>query len=497
MKGRGKAGMSRFATGKMPLNSISQKQDHGKYNSSGSSNISDQDRARWDNCTIILRDHDYHKVDDSYAFTTQKGINGGGEKVWRTIRKNTLSFGQRLTQEDKKSYRSGIGDQDWLLFRLPELIKASKQPGALVLVCEGEKDVDTARELGFSATCNPCGALKWREEFSQHLFGCRVAVIPDNDERGRQHAEKVARSVAGVAQAVQVVELPGLEEKGDLSDWVAKRRMEGESAAAIADALRQLIDHAPHWPPAGPHKAPIANVDNIARVIEKDPAWEGVLAYDEFVDNLMLLRPVPGTTVPKASFQPRPWTDNDDVSALRWFNRHGFPRVAKTTVADAVAAVAQQNRISPVRHYLERLEWDGKHRLSGWLVIYCSADVVDDEGDAPGAKAEFVAEVGRRWMISAVARAMEPGCKVDACLVLEGLQGIGKSTALRILADGTGQPKGRRSWFNDSVQQFVGKDSQSILRGSWIVELGELAVLSRADIGHVKSYCSDPRHSSS
>jgi predicted P-loop ATPase len=73
---------------------------------------------------------------------------------------------------------------------------------------------------------------------------------------------------------------------------------------------------------------------------------------------------------------------------------------------------------------------------------------------------------------------------------LEGRQGIGKSTLLRILADGYGQPKGRRSWFSDSLQQFIGKDTQSALRGCWIFELPEMAAMRRAEVEHVKAFLS-------
>lgn len=479
---------------KMPNKTIAENRAGGKgyddlSTNRGSYNIGDDDRPRWDNRTEVLREHDYHRADGSYAYTTQKGTNSKKEKCWRTIRKNLIPFGDRLAPEDRKEHWPGRGDEPWVLYHLPELLAATKKPDPLVLILEGEKDVDTARELGFTATCNPCGALKWLNEFSEHLLGCRVAVVPDNDERGARHAAKIARSVEGVAESVKIVELPGVVPKGDLTDWA-----ESQNEADAAEALRQLIEHAPTAEVPKRQKAPAPNVDNVAHVIETSPAWnpngEALVAYNEFADEMMLMHPVAGTKTPKSTFRPRQWRDADDVSAQRWFNRNGFPRVAKLTVHDAVVDVAQQNVISPVRHYLESLTWDGEKRLDHMLTEYFGAYVEDDEYDAPGVKAKFVAEVGRRWMISAVARAIEPGCKADACLVLEGKQGIGKSTALRILADGREQPMGHASWFNDSLQQFVGKDAQSALRGSWIVELGELSAMKHTEVEHIKGYLS-------
>ncbi len=462
-------------------------QEKGKP--SGSYNISDSDRPRWGPNTVEEARFTYHRADGTVAFIIVRGRNPNGERPSVTRRPNLIPYKERFEPEQKRDEFPGQGNEPPVLYRLPELIEATKNPGELVLVCEGEKDVDTAHRLGFTATTNPFGAGKWLDQFSEHLRGCRVAVIPDNDEVGAKHAQKVARSVEGVAESVKIVELPGLGEKGDLTDWA-----EGRAEDEAAEALRQLIEHAPPAEVPKRQKAPTPNVDNVARVVETSPAWNpdgGVLvAYNEFADEMMLMHPVPGTTTPKSTFRPRQWRDADDVSAQRWFNRNGFPRVAKLTVHDAVVDVAQQNVISPVRHYLENLNWDGEKRLDRWLIEHCGAEVEDDEGDDPGMKAKFVAEVGRRWMISAVARAVEPGCKADACLVLEGKQGVGKSTALRILADGRGQPKGHRSWFSDSLQQFVGKDAQSALRGCWIVELGELSAMKRAEVEHIKGYLS-------
>jgi predicted P-loop ATPase len=93
----------------------------------------------------------------------------------------------------------------------------------------------------------------------------------------------------------------------------------------------------------------------------------------------------------------------------------------------------------------------------------------------------YVSTVGAKWLISGIARIYRPGCKCDCCLILEGLQGIGKSTALRTLGD---------PWFTDSMPDLSNKDSALQLRGIWIVELAELDALARSEVAHVKSYMS-------
>ena len=127
-----------------------------------------------------------------------------------------------------------------VLYRLPELLAAD--PVAPVYVPEGEKDVDRLRGLGVTATCNPMGAGKWREEYNSHLQGRAVVILPDKDDAGRAHAQKVARSLHGIATSVKIVQIPGLPEKGDVSDWL--------DAGGTVEQLVALSEAAPEWDPA-------------------------------------------------------------------------------------------------------------------------------------------------------------------------------------------------------------------------------------------------------
>lgn len=114
-----------------------------------------------------------------------------------------------------------LGDVRRVPYRLPDLLAANKRAERVYIV-EGEKDVEKLRACGLTATCNPMGAGKWRDEYNQHFTGREVVVIPDNDEPGRVHASQVAASLRNVAASVKLVELPGLTKKGeDVSDWLA------------------------------------------------------------------------------------------------------------------------------------------------------------------------------------------------------------------------------------------------------------------------------------
>lgn len=138
------------------------------------------------------------------------------------------------------------GGWDWsvkgvrsLPYRLPKLLSEPKSPVAVV---EGEKDVDNLARVGVLATCNAGGAGKWTAEHAEFLRGRHVIVLPDNDEPGLRHAQQVAMSLHGIAATVRIIELPGLPEKGDVSDWLA--------AGGTKDELQRLAQAAPEWMPA-------------------------------------------------------------------------------------------------------------------------------------------------------------------------------------------------------------------------------------------------------
>jgi hypothetical protein len=118
-----------------------------------------------------------------------------------------------------------------VLYNLPQVLEASD-----VVITEGEKDADNATKLGFVATCNPGGAGKWRDEYSECLRGKSVTIIADADAPGRKHAQQVAVSLHLKAASVKTLELPGMK---DLSEWVEHGGTRG--------ALVELIQNVPEW----------------------------------------------------------------------------------------------------------------------------------------------------------------------------------------------------------------------------------------------------------
>ena len=229
-----------------------------------------------------------------------------------------------------------------------------------------------------------------------------------------------------------------------------------------------------------------ANHANAMAIIRHSRDWHAVLAHDELSEQLLLINPIPGSRTPKSTFKHRPISDDDFIRAVEWFNHHGFPRIGKLIVIDAIEAVAKENVISPVRHYLEGLAtsiaWSPEthvSKLSRFFQVYFGTK---EANDAPGADPKYLSAVAIKFMISAVARALRPGCKVDSMLVLEGAQGAGKSSAARVLAG--------FDYFSDNLPAMGTKDASDHIRGKWIIEVGELSAMQKSEVESTKAFIS-------
>lgn len=221
--------------------------------------------------------------------------NGNGKREiaaydYRSGEDNLLYQSVRYEPKDFRQRRpNGMGGWDWklngtprVLYRLPELLAADSSQ--TVLIVEGEKDCDRLAGLGQVATTNAGGAGKWCSEYNRHLAGRRIVILPDNDEPGRKHAQYIAESLStsnfGIAASVKIVELPGLAEKADVSDWldaggtvsdleslVLNAQEYRASAAITPRQVSDSFDYQVPWPVLGP-AAMYGLAGDIARTIE-------------------------------------------------------------------------------------------------------------------------------------------------------------------------------------------------------------------------------------
>lgn len=229
-----------------------------------------------------------------------------------------------------------------------------------------------------------------------------------------------------------------------------------------------------HFKQAGKNYKIVSDIVNLNIILTYDPRWKGVLCYDEFGQVLRFMRQPPWHSDDAGKERSEVWTDEDTTRMDLWLRRNWALELPGEKIREGVYVVGRRDSINPLTDYLDNLQWDGTPRLETWLATYGGA--VDNQ---------YNRVVGRKWMLSAVARAYEPGCKVDTCMILEGAQGKGKSTLLRMLSPDP-------AWFSDTPIEIGSKDAYVALRGKWIIELPELASLKKADLDRTKAFFSSP-----
>lgn len=235
--------------------------------------------------------------------------------------------------------------------------------------------------------------------------------------------------------------------------WVAASR--GRRAAATPEQEVPTVD-LPHG---------VASYANISRIVRGDEA------------------------LPRLAWNAREscitvgGREADDTTLRRTYltaleDRYGMLRASEGTVMAAVLDVAREHEFDPVRDYFDGLTWDGVSRLSTWLHDYAGAVDLADTPEGSG----LVRVYGEKWMMSIVARAYEPGCKVDTMLVLMGGQGARKSSMLRAIAPAA----------SFAAVQIDPSDKDSVLRASKfaVVEWPELAGASKREQEVLKDYFS-------
>lgn len=206
---------------------------------------------------------------------------------------------------------------------------------------------------------------------------------------------------------------------------------------------------------------------NVLIAMRTAPQLAGLVRYNAFALTVEFTRSPPWRTVAEGS----PWIETDDTALQAWLQAQGLNVRGRSTVADSVILAAQDASFHPVSAYLNGLTWDGVPRLKIWLDEYLNAD-------GPPA---YHAAIGRRFLVSAVARIMAPGCQADHVLTLEGAQGIGKTSVCRILSR-------ESAWFADNLPDVHTKDAPLQLLGRWIIEVAELRAVRSSQLEAVKSF---------
>ena len=207
------------------------------------------------------------------------------------------------------------------------------------------------------------------------------------------------------------------------------------------------------------------SLHNIELILENDPELKGIV-FNQLADSMEITGPVPWKHPAKF------WRDQDDAQLISYVESH-YGSFSARNYEVAVTKVTDDRSYHPIREMFEALPpWDGIRRVDTLLIDYLGAQ------DNP-----YVRAVTRKALCAAYMRVFHPGIKFDFMIVLNGAQGIGKSTLIAKLG---------QEWFSDSLSlsDMNDKTAAEKLQGYWILEIGELAGMKKADIDKVKAFVS-------
>ncbi len=204
---------------------------------------------------------------------------------------------------------------------------------------------------------------------------------------------------------------------------------------------------------------------NLTLILENDPMLKP-LVFNQLLDGMEIKGEVPWKHPSKF------WRDADDAQLISYVDTH-YGTFSARNYDIAVMKVTDDRSYHPIRAFIEDLpEWDGVERVDTLLIDYLGAS-----------DTAYVRAVTRKTLCAAISRVLRPGCKFDSMLVLNGPQGVGKSTLIAKLAG---------EWFSDSLNLGDTKDKTAAekLQGYWILEIGELAGLKKAEVETLRSFLS-------
>ena len=433
--------------------------------------------------------------------------------TYRNAAGNVLGFICRIDTEGGKKliprtpWYDDRGDIVWQTkgFACPRplygLDQLASLPNAVVVLVEGEKCADAYRALDPATPTVTWPGGSGAVEFVDWspLEGRRVVLWPDADEPGRKCMARIAELLIVRGCEVKIAHPKSYDQKGwDVADAIADGWSREACLAFLARAERvgvqelivartttttqairtgeteliqrvevreELAESKPELVDFGFQRGAqgryVPCLNGVCQVLEKHSRWKGRIWYDTFLEKIQT-----------DAFGPTEnWTDYLAVRVTRWIQAvFEFPTLGTERVHEAADAVARGNPKNSLKEWLDGLEWDNTHRLH---------DVLPRGFGTP--LTPYHVRVGECWLISMVARALRPGCKVDTMPVFEGSQGAGKSSALAILGG---------DWFGECHEDFGSKDFVLSLKGRWLIEVAEMHAFRRADVDRLKGIMS-------
>ncbi|MGN8754417.1 VapE domain-containing protein [Blautia sp. HCP3S3_C4] len=435
-----------------------------------------------------IEHYDYFLTDQSgkavYAYTKVRLQDKAGKKKLIYGRFNGDRFILGLQGKKAKDILAIYGSS---VFAIQKAIDHQET----IFYVEGEKDVNTLMKRGYTVfTCG--GSGDWKKGVSEIVRQANVIILADNDKPGEQLAYQVMQDLQLIANNVSIIKPMPEVPKADITDYFE----EGHTVEEFENLIRNVDDTESictdvqqdqkqdtgkkrtvtqkskdevvggqalvfkfldcNYDEDGNVKSVKQLVHNFEIVMDKDSRFAGKIRLNEFAQQPYLYGNVPWENENNC----RAWSSHDD-SALFALIQADYGLKSRQDFADALKNVSMRNKFHPVRELLDSLTWDGKEHIRSLLPEYLGAEDSD-----------YTYQVMRLWMLGAVSRVYKPGSKFDYTMILQGSQGIGKSTFLKQMAMDD-------SWFNDSLDSLDSDKAVQSLTGSWIIELAELKSLAR------------------
>ena len=312
-----------------------------------------------------------------------------------------------------------------------------------------------------------------------------IIVAFDNDKAGNDNASKLFEKILQKFE-VGIARLD-LKDATDVNELFINNRAQLQDS--ITNAIKAVLSFKNQaYAPTVPHPVsqttlsnpkaiarqmivnryglPVANAPNFDLVFEHDPVANGLVAFNELSNRIEITKCPPW----RRNLRPHtPWQDTDDHALMNYIDRT-YALSAKSVFMRVIDEYAFRRSFHPIRDFFNTLPaWDGTPRAETLLIDNLGAN------DTP-----YMRAITKNWLLAAVSRIFNPGCKFDYCLVLKGKQGIGKSTLLQRLGG---------EWFGE-LTSIQGKDAIGDLQGLWIVELVEMQATKKAENEQIKSFLS-------
>lgn len=430
-----------------------------------------------------------------YAFTKvrvmhqikKKDDDGNEVSIWNKTLVYGMLNGNYIKCKLEKKAKDTFAIYGSSVFEIQEAIDRQET----IFYVEGEKDANTLMKKGYAAvTCG--GSGDWKPDASILFQNANVIILADNDDPGKKLASTVVRDLKGAAKSIKIIVPMPEVPKADITDYFEvghtveefenlirnvddtenictdvqqdqkqdtgkKRTVTQKSKDDVTGDLTLVFRFLDcNYDEDGNVKSVKQLVHNFEVVMDKDARFAEKIRFNEFAQQPYLYGSVPWENENNC----RAWSSHDD-SALFSLIQADYGLKSRQDFADALKNVSMRNKFHPVRELLDSLTWDGKKHIRSLLPEYLGAE-----------DSEYTYQVMRLWMLGAVSRVYKPGSKFDYTMILQGSQGIGKSTFLKQLAMDD-------SWFNDSLDSLDSDKAVQSLTGSWIIELAELKSLAR------------------